>query len=128
MYGQNRGHRHPARDKRYVGSPRPAAPIASQAMPPDLRRIARREPPRIGRSHLPLRPFQMRILLSSLLVIATVGGPGKPGHQVGRQQYDIVIANGRIVDGSGNPWFYGDVAISGDRIARVTPPGMLRDA
>jgi N-acyl-D-aspartate/D-glutamate deacylase len=33
--------------------------------------------------------------------------------------YDLVIRNGRIVDGSGNPWFYGDVAIKGDKIAAV---------
>src|SRR2546430_15367865 len=42
--------------------------------------------------------------------------------------YDIVIANGRIVDGTGNAWFYGDVAISGDRIARIAPAGALSDA
>ena len=74
----------------------------------------------------------MRILLFSLLVVAAAGSTGKPGPQVSRQgvarQYDIVIGNGRIVDGTGNAWFYGDVAISGDRIARVTPAGMLRDA
>lgn len=44
------------------------------------------------------------------------------------QQYDVVISNGKIVDGSGNAWFYGDVAIAGDRIARITPAGALRDA
>lgn len=33
--------------------------------------------------------------------------------------YDLIIMNGRIVDGSGNPWFYGDVAIRGDRIIKV---------
>ncbi|MDB4900010.1 MAG: dihydroorotase [Gemmatimonadetes bacterium] len=33
--------------------------------------------------------------------------------------YDVVIRHARIVDGTGNPWFYGDVAIAGDRIARV---------
>lgn len=27
------------------------------------------------------------------------------------QQYDIIIKNGKIVDGSGNSWFYGDVGI-----------------
>ncbi|HEV8356017.1 MAG TPA: D-aminoacylase [Gemmatimonadales bacterium] len=74
----------------------------------------------------------MRILFSSLLVVAAAGSTGLPLHQVrrqsGAQEYEVVIANGRIVDGSGNPWFYGDVAISGDRIARVTPAGMLRDA
>jgi dihydroorotase/N-acyl-D-amino-acid deacylase len=33
--------------------------------------------------------------------------------------YDLVIANGRIVDGSGGPWYYGDVAIKGDSIAAI---------
>ena len=33
--------------------------------------------------------------------------------------YDVVIANGKIVDGSGNPWFYADVAIKNGKIAKV---------
>jgi N-acyl-D-amino-acid deacylase len=32
---------------------------------------------------------------------------------------DLVIKNGKIVDGSGNPWFYGDVGVSGGKIAAV---------
>lgn len=39
--------------------------------------------------------------------------------------YDVVIANGKIVDGTGNPWFYGDVGIRGDRIATITRSGGL---
>lgn len=35
------------------------------------------------------------------------------------QNYDYLIRNGRIVDGSGNPWFYGDVGIVKDRIVFV---------
>ncbi|HZM85504.1 MAG TPA: D-aminoacylase [Blastocatellia bacterium] len=35
------------------------------------------------------------------------------------EAYDLIIMNGRIVDGTGNPWFYGDVAIRGDRIVKV---------
>ncbi|GIW51154.1 MAG: aminoacylase [Gemmatimonadales bacterium] len=42
--------------------------------------------------------------------------------------FDVVITGGRIVDGTGSAWFYGDLAIKGDRIARITPKGMLRDA
>ena len=38
---------------------------------------------------------------------------------------DILITGGRIVDGTGNPWRYGDVAIRGDRIVDVTPPGRI---
>lgn len=39
---------------------------------------------------------------------------------------DLVIANGRIVDGCGNPWYYGDVAVRGDRIAAIGAAGALR--
>jgi N-acyl-D-amino-acid deacylase len=42
--------------------------------------------------------------------------------------YDLVIENGRVVDGTGAPWFHGDVGIIGDRIARIAPRGILRDA
>ena len=42
--------------------------------------------------------------------------------------YDVVIADGKIVDGTGNVWFYGDVGIVGDRIARVAPAGALANA
>jgi N-acyl-D-amino-acid deacylase len=45
-----------------------------------------------------------------------------------RGSYDVVIENGRIVDGTGNPWTYGDVGIRGDRIVAVTQPGALRSA
>ncbi len=33
--------------------------------------------------------------------------------------YDLVVRNGRIVDGSGSPWYRGDVAIRGDAIVRI---------
>ena len=39
--------------------------------------------------------------------------------------YDIIITNARIVDGTGNPWYYGDVGIRGDRIAIVAPRNAL---
>jgi len=35
------------------------------------------------------------------------------------QGYDVVIRNGRIIDGTGNPWYSGDVAIRGDRIVAI---------
>ena len=35
------------------------------------------------------------------------------------QPYDLVLRGGKIVDGSGNPWYFGDVALRGDRIAAL---------
>jgi N-acyl-D-amino-acid deacylase len=35
--------------------------------------------------------------------------------------FDVLIRGGRIVDGSGNTWFRGDVAIRGDTIVAVAP-------
>ena len=38
----------------------------------------------------------------------------------GREQpFDVVIAGGRVVDGTGAPWFRADVGITGDRITAI---------
>jgi len=38
--------------------------------------------------------------------------------------YDLIIRNGHVIDGTGNPWNAADVAIKGDRIVKI---GNLRD-
>ena len=38
---------------------------------------------------------------------------------------DKLIRGGRIIDGTGNPWFYGDVAIAGEQVVEVAPAGVL---
>lgn len=40
--------------------------------------------------------------------------------------YDLVLSRGRIVDGCGNPWFYGDLAIQQGHIAAIAAGGTLR--
>ncbi|MGN6547201.1 MAG: N-acyl-D-amino-acid deacylase family protein [Aureliella sp.] len=54
------------------------------------------------------------------LVFGTVSAPGA------EPTYDLVLRGGKIVDGTGNPWRFGDVAVVGDRIAAVgrVPAGM----
>lgn len=34
-------------------------------------------------------------------------------------KYDIGILGGRIVDGAGNPWYVGDIGVSGKKIAKI---------
>jgi N-acyl-D-amino-acid deacylase len=68
-----------------------------------------------------LAPF---ILLAA--ACARASAPSIPTPAAG--PYDVIIGAGRVVDGTGNPWFYGDVAITGDRIARITPAGWLAGA
>jgi N-acyl-D-amino-acid deacylase len=43
-------------------------------------------------------------------------------------RFDVVIANGRVVDGTGAPWFKGDVGVLGDHIAAIASPGALGGA
>ena len=63
----------------------------------------------------------------SLFIAACAGNP-RPESPAPRGTYDVVISGGKIVDGTGNPWYYGDVGISGDRITAVTPSGALANA
>lgn len=63
-----------------------------------------------------------------ILILLLVLSPNASLWAQGEAPYDVIISGGRVVDGSGNAWFYGDVALRGERIARITPAGMLRDA
>ena len=45
-----------------------------------------------------------------------------------QSSYDVVISDGRVIDGTGNAWFYGDVGVTKDRIAWVGPAGSLAKA
>ena len=61
-------------------------------------------------------PFFLRNSLGLLLLTAAVSLAAPP-------VYDVVLTGGRIVDGTGNPWFYADLAFSGDRVAALAAPG-----
>ena len=63
-----------------------------------------------------------------LALLALLGVAGCAAAPAADASYDFVIANGRIVDGTGNPWYEGDVGVRGDRIAAITPKGGLAGA
>jgi len=42
-----------------------------------------------------------------------------PAFLFSQQHFDVIIKNGRIIDGTGNPWFYGDVGIIKDKIIKT---------
>jgi N-acyl-D-amino-acid deacylase len=66
----------------------------------------------------------MRVLL--LMLLPTIAAACAPSAQLPPAPstmtddvYDLLIVGGRIVDGTGAPWYLGDVAVRGDRIAAV---------
>ncbi|HWT02527.1 MAG TPA: D-aminoacylase [Pyrinomonadaceae bacterium] len=65
-------------------------------------------------------------VVSSLLCAAALLSSSLPaGEAASPPQYDLLIKNGRVVDGTGRAGYAADVAVKGDRIARV---GRLRGA
>jgi len=63
-------------------------------------------------------------LVPALVLTALVGSLVFLAAQASSPGYDLIIAGGRVVDGTGAPWFKADVAINGDGIAAI---GDLRD-
>jgi dihydroorotase/N-acyl-D-amino-acid deacylase len=64
--------------------------------------------------------FTQRMFTFLIILFLAVGAT-----HAQQRSYDFVISGARIVDGTGAPWFVGDIGIAGDRIAAI---GDLRDA
>jgi dihydroorotase/N-acyl-D-amino-acid deacylase len=75
-----------------------------------------------------MRPRPLLIAQALLVLVACARSTPTTVPSPSAAAYDVIIENGRIVDGTGAPWFYGDLAIRGDRIAAVAPRGMLHNA
>jgi N-acyl-D-aspartate/D-glutamate deacylase len=58
--------------------------------------------------------FKRCLIIISAITMMMFSWPGcKSG------KFDILVKNGKIIDGTGNPWFYGDIGIIGDTIAEI---------
>ena len=66
-----------------------------------------------------MKPFKLLLLLIAWLLNASLL-PAQP-----TTTYDLVITNGRIIDGTGSPWYSGDLGI---RNGKVTAIGNLTTA
>lgn len=66
----------------------------------------------------------IRTLVAILVIFAWAAGSGATLVSQ-TPDYDVVIRNGRVLDGTGNPFIYADVGIKGDTIAAI---GDLRSA
>ena len=56
-------------------------------------------------------------LVVAILAFASAGALARA--QQSPAAFDVLLLNGRVVDGTGAPWYRADVAIKGDRIAAV---------
>src|SRR5262249_40123321 len=95
------GRRPPPRARQTsAGIPRRRGPVRRQREP----RPAPRPPVELTRA---------RPLIAALLLLAA------PPIAAQRPSYDVVIHGGKVVDGSGAPWYWGDVAIKDGKIAAI---------
>ncbi len=86
-----------------------------------------------GRKPSSRRGVVARTVLVSALLLLTACRAAEPRSEAaasgqGAGAYDLVITNGRVIDGTGNAWFAADVGIRGDRIAAIVPAGRLAAA
>ncbi|HXV86712.1 MAG TPA: amidohydrolase family protein [Gemmatimonadales bacterium] len=61
------------------------------------------------------RPHRLptnRLLTMGVAFLAAACAPGEA-------PLDVLLVNGKVLDGTGNPWFFRDIGIAGDRIAFV---------
>jgi dihydroorotase/N-acyl-D-amino-acid deacylase len=61
--------------------------------------------------------------LATLVALAALTSPLIAARQP--PACDLLLVNGRVVDGTGAPWFLNDVCVRADRIATIAAPGVI---
>jgi N-acyl-D-amino-acid deacylase len=76
---------------------------------------------------LPPAPRVFLLSLAALLLVlgSSAYSPARAQSPTASADYDLLIRNAHVIDGTGNPWYAADIAVRGDRIAAI---GALHDA
>jgi N-acyl-D-amino-acid deacylase len=61
----------------------------------------------------------VRSIFRATAAALMAAGAWVPSSYAAGGEYDLVIANGHVIDGTGSPWYAGDVAIDAGRIAAI---------
>jgi N-acyl-D-amino-acid deacylase len=61
----------------------------------------------------------VRTIFGAVAAVLMAAGAWVPSSYAAGGEYDLVIANGHIIDGTGSPWYAGDVAINAGRVAAI---------
>ena len=58
-------------------------------------------------------------MLRSMIALALLVAGPLTAQSARSDRFDLLIQGGRVLDGSGNPWFYADIGIRGGRVAEI---------
>lgn len=73
----------------------------------------------VNRVHLSSDPEAAQTIAGEALGAIAAAAYDAPLDASEEADYDILIRNGHVIDGTGNPWFAADVAVKGDRIVKI---------
>ncbi len=59
------------------------------------------------------------VAVSAVVLAGEAAAKTTAGKQTTSDKHDLVLKNGRILDGAGNPWFKADIALKNGRISKI---------